>query len=100
MAVTQAELQRADEVIRSVRAPKPPVAEVAGKVCPRCNGTGRLTDDKATGARMRAMREGRGLSGREVARRMGFSAAYVCDLELGRRIWSTKVIELYLTAIR
>jgi predicted transcriptional regulator len=100
MAVTQAELKRADEIIRSVRAPKPPVAEVAGKVCPRCNGTGRLTDDKVTGARMRAMREGKGLTLREVARRMGFSAAYLCDLELGRRIWNTKVIALYLSAIR
>jgi len=100
MAVTQAELSKAAEVIRGARAPKPPDADVPGKVCPRCNGTGKLADDKLTGARMRAMREELGLSGREVARRMGFSAAYVCDLELGRRIWSTKVIESYLASLR
>lgn len=100
MTVTQAELNRAAAVIRSVRERKPPAAETAGKTCPRCNGTGRLADDKLTGAKMRSMREAKTLTLREVARRMGFSPAYVCDLELGRRIWNTKVTELYLTALR
>ena len=99
MPYTQAELERAERVIARARAPKR-ATEATEHVCPRCGGAGWLPDDKATGKRMRAMREAKGLSGREVARRMGMSAPYICDLELGKRFWNTKVTERYLKAIR
>jgi Ribonuclease G/E len=95
-----AELQVAAEVIERCRAPKPRLPDVVGKTCPRCNGKGVITDDAQTGRRMRTLRESKKISAREVARRTGFSAAYICDLELGRRIWNTKVTELYLEALR
>lgn len=47
-----------------------------------------VIDSTATGEQARAEREAAGLSLREMARRMGVSAPYVCDLELGRRAWS------------
>lgn len=41
--------------------------------------------DKRTGESIRHTRKGLGLSGREVSKRAGISAAYLCDIELGRR---------------
>ena len=54
-------------------------------VCTRCRGTGKEPDWKAFGARLRMAREAKGWSLREVAIRAGCSAAYVLDLEYGRR---------------
>lgn len=48
---------------------------------------------------MRGFREKQGISLRFVAKRLQFSAAYVSDLELGRRNWSDKLREKYLWAI-
>lgn len=42
-------------------------------------------DTKAVGEHLRAIRKKAGLSQREVARKAGVSASYLCDLELGRR---------------
>jgi transcriptional regulator with XRE-family HTH domain len=61
--------------------------------CPQCNGTGRCLDDRAVGAAMRQVRIAAGLSLRGVAKRLGVSAPYVSDLELGRRNWSPRRIE-------
>jgi transcriptional regulator with XRE-family HTH domain len=58
------------------------------RICPRCGGSGTVLDDKKMGAFMRSIRIKSGLSGRELARRMGVSAAYLSDLELGRRGWN------------
>lgn len=41
---------------------------------------------------MRALREDAGHSLRSLAEEMGFSAPYISDLELGRRLWSTDLI--------
>jgi DNA-binding XRE family transcriptional regulator len=68
--------------------------------CPRCGGTGKVLDDGAVGAAMRKAREKAGLTGREVARRLGLSAAYVSDLELGRRGWDAARQERYLAALK
>ncbi len=57
-------------------------------ICPRCNGMGQVTDDKAVGEEMRAQRKARKVSLREIAKRLKWSAAYVSDLELGRRTWT------------
>lgn len=51
--------------------------------CPRCQGHGTLTVYR--GAYYRTMRKRKGLSLREVARRLNISAAYLSDLELDRR---------------
>jgi len=68
--------------------------------CPRCDGTGRIPDDRALGQHMRVRRERTGLSLRDMAKRCGWSAAYVSDLELGRRSWGPKQTKRYTEALR
>jgi len=58
------------------------------KPCPRCGGSGTILDDRAFGDLMREARKARGLSVREIARRVKWSPAYVSDLELGKRMWT------------
>lgn len=70
------------------------------KDCPHCDGTGRVLDEKAVGALMREVRETRGLSLREVARRLKWSAPYVSDLEHGKRLWTTRKQNKYLAALK
>lgn len=53
----------------------------------------RITDNAATGQMMREARKRAGLSLREMARRLGQSAPFISDLELGRRGWDEKRIE-------
>jgi len=48
---------------------------------------------------MRHLRETTSTSLRETARHMGFSAAYISDLELGRRHWSDELIAQYKTVM-
>lgn len=66
--------------------------------CPRCNGKGRIPDPRVFGMAARVLRKSAGLSLREVARRMGFSAPYVCDLEYGRRQWTNCLMNNYKKA--
>ncbi len=68
--------------------------------CERCGGTGELENAAYRGKQMRELREASGLSLRRVAELMEFSAAYVSDLELGRREWSDKLIRAYEKALR
>lgn len=68
--------------------------------CEWCNGTGERENAAYRGGQMRALRKSAGLSLREVARRLDFSAAYISDLELGRRDWSEKLIKIYEKALR
>lgn len=67
--------------------------------CPRCNGTGKIPDDKDMGEEFRKMRIAKGLSLREISKLMGLSAQYICDLEHGRRIWSDGLQERYNKAL-
>ncbi len=65
--------------------------------CPRCGGSGVVADDREIG---KALKTERGkLSLREVSRRMGVSAAYVCDLEHGKRAWNALRIQAYRKAL-
>ena len=48
---------------------------------------------------MRSIRKKSGVSLREVARRMEFSAAYVSDLERGRQNWSEEKAARFLKAL-
>jgi len=59
-----------------------------------------VIDHAATSKAARAIREKAGLSVREVARRMGFSAAYISDLELGKRHWSRSKSILFERAVK
>lgn len=70
------------------------------KKCPMCSGTGRVKDPAAIGAKMRKLREKTGVSLRTLATRLNFSAAYVSDLELGKRAWSDELETLYISALR
>lgn len=63
--------------------------------CKHCNGTGKVLDHASIGSEMRSLRMKRGLSCRSVSKGMGISAPYLSDLELGRRNWSSKLIDLY-----
>lgn len=67
--------------------------------CPKCDGTGSVLDPRMMGQQMRELREKKGVSGRELARRLGFSAPYVSDLELGRRSFNTALIQRYKQAL-
>lgn len=66
------------------------------QLCPRCNGSGLV----AQGSSLRRLREDAGLTLREVARRMGYSAAYVCDIEHGRRGVTGKLASQYKSALK
>lgn len=56
-------------------------------------------DNAATGAAMRKRREAAGLSLRALGERLHLSAAFLSDLELGRRPWSETRAEQYVAAI-
>lgn len=59
-----------------------------------------MLDDSKLGPIMRGLREEAGLSLRTVADRLGYSAAYVSDLELGRRAWSQDKQDNYRKALK
>lgn len=65
--------------------------------CASCSGTGQVI--MVSGEWARQQRRMARLSLREVARRMGFSAPYICDLELGRRPMSGGLWERYSKAL-
>ena len=48
----------------------------------------------------RSYREKSGLSLRECAKKMDISAAYLSDLERGRRKWNVKIVEKLVTACK
>ena len=67
--------------------------------CRHCGGTGNEPTPKELsdlGLAARYQREQRGLILREAARRIGATAAYLCDLEHGRRTWGGKKARAYL----
>jgi predicted transcriptional regulator len=53
----------------------------------------------ATGINARQERQRRGISLREIARRMQFSPAYISDLERGLRNWQMETIKRYEKAL-
>ena len=59
--------------------------------CSKCGGSGQILNPVIEGAAYRSTRIKRGLSLREVARRMNISAMYLCDLERGRRAWHDEI---------
>jgi len=51
--------------------------------------------NKRAGYMLRSVRDANRVSLRRVAKQMGISAAYLCDLELGRRWWSVELVRQY-----
>jgi predicted transcriptional regulator len=70
-----------------------------GTPCPRCYGTGVLPDDRAIGVQMRERRQRAGLTLRALARKLNLTAAYLSDLELGRRYWNATNVKRYEEAL-
>lgn len=73
--------------------------EPTTEVCPRCGGIGRILVDVEQGRLCRQKREQAGLTGREVAKRMGISAVYLSDLERGNRGWSWRRLQQFEAAL-
>lgn len=67
--------------------------------CPKCDGTGAVLDPRMIGARLRSEREGRKVTVTAVAGALGYTKAYISDLELGRRRWSPVLVERYRAAL-
>lgn len=70
------------------------------KACTHCKGTGNQIDHEALGADMRKEREAAGVSLRSMAKAMAFSAAFLSDLERGRRNWSDASFKFYQAEIK
>lgn len=58
-----------------------------------------VIDHEKTGAYYRTTREALGLSLREVANRLEFSASFVSDLERGRRNWTQDLANQFTRAL-
>lgn len=57
-------------------------------------------DHHATALKARALRHNRGVSLRDLAKRMKLTAGYLSDLELARRQWSEKLADKFEAALR
>lgn len=68
-------------------------------ICSYCNGTGKEPDHKAIGLALKARRKSFGISATDIAGRLKFSKAYISDLELGRRHWSSDLQVRYIKAV-
>lgn len=61
--------------------------------CDFCNGTGKVR--AIDGSKLRKHRESNGLSLRKFASNLGFSTAYLSDVERNRRGCTDKILEAY-----
>lgn len=68
--------------------------------CHECKGKGLAPDNFKLGAALRKLRESQKASIRDVSAFMGYSAVYICDLELGRRNWTAERVTMYQTALK
>ena len=65
------------------------------KPCRCCGGTGDEIDNVAVGIDMRWKRKASGMSLRAMANGLGFTSAYLSDLENGKRNWRKSLIDYY-----
>jgi predicted transcriptional regulator len=61
--------------------------------CQKCAGTGQL--NQVDGTKLRKHREAKGQSLRSLAKGLGFSAAYISDIERNRRACTDEILEAY-----
>ena len=73
-----------------MRAPR----RMIPSICPRCSGPAVIVNP----AWLRHIRQAAGVSLREAARRFAFSAAYLSDVELGRRRATDVIVGQYQSA--
>lgn len=66
--------------------------------CSKCGGTGKVPDYDF-GTQLRNERQQAGISLRQLSAEMGYSVAYVADLELGRRNLNNDLVDSYMTAL-
>lgn len=67
--------------------------------CPKCAGTGKVTDPYAEGRALREFRKSKAVSLREMSRRLQVSAAFLSDVELGKRGARGRWMERYQAAL-
>jgi hypothetical protein len=65
------------------------------KLCPRCGGDGVIPSRES----LRLLRKRARKTLTQTAEAMGISTGYLCDLELGRRDWSTELEDKFKKAI-
>lgn len=68
--------------------------------CPNCEGCGEIDNPVWRGSEMKRLRKEARKTLTEVALAMDFSKGYLSDLELGRRAWSTSLIQSYERALK
>jgi len=73
---------------------------VKQRACHCCSGSGKEIDPRAVGAEMVALRLKSHITQKAVADRMKFTAAYISDLEKGKRLWRGELMELYQKAVK
>lgn len=68
--------------------------------CPRCHGTGQVTDPFILGQTLRKLRVDAGVTLRRMAEVMGIADGYLSDLENGKRGWlGTVTADRYCDAL-
>lgn len=69
--------------------------------CPHCDGTGRLSLERATlGDMILARRKAAGMTQEELAAKVGFSRGQVANVEGGRSDLPTKTLRIYADALK
>lgn len=66
--------------------------------CPECEGTGAVLDFQ-TGGRLKRLRTLEAVPLQIVADAMGYTRAYLSDLELDKRKWNWKLYKAYVVAL-
>ena len=61
------------------------------EACSRCGAARRVVN----GAWLRQQRQAARITLRDMAKRLGFSAPYICDIELNRRHALPKIVKVY-----
>lgn len=66
--------------------------------CAKCGGSGVLPDTY-TGRKLKRQRVAVGVPLQAIADSMGFTRAYLHDLEIDKRRWSAKLLKAYLKGL-
>lgn len=72
--------------------------EIKTVTCGKCGGSGELPAAD-TGRRLRKLRDEYGVPLQRVADSMGYSRAYLNDLEKDKRKWSKRLLDSYVEAL-
>lgn len=72
------------------------LSRIKTKRCAKCEGSGRVLDDKVTAHLLREERLKAKIRLDEMAKALGVSPSYVCCLEGGKRHWTQARVTQYL----